>query len=186
MGENNNLLEHLFHASKSAHNTRNVWGKKEKPPTDPWYGADKIQPKRLEKRLSRVFIEEILRPPEDAHWIGFKEIRYPRLGKELPEFMQFCRRVFPNAFFVFNSRDADDVAKSKWWARKPHKKVVNIIEEMDKLFAEMAREYPNFTHHVFYEKTIADPASLQPLFDKLGENLDLELAHSILGRRLTH
>lgn len=185
-GENNNALEHLFRASQGLQNARKTWGKKEHPMTHPWHGADKLRPMRFEKRLTRVFTEEVIQPPEDVRWMGFKEIRYPKLGKDLPKFVRFCYRNFHNTHIVFNSRNAEDVAKSKWWARKPKAQVLSMVTEMDALFAQIAKENPTFAHHVFYEDIVADPRALQPLFDTLKEPLDLDQAHAILGQKLTH
>lgn len=186
MGENTNVLESLFRASVRARKTRKAWGNKPQAASHPWHGADRIFPNRFEKRLARTFTEEILQPPTDAHWIGFKEIRYPALGDDFPAFLNFCRRGFHNAFFVFNSRNGEDVARSKWWARKPREDVLDLVNQMDERFADFADRNPEFSHHVRHEQTIANPATLQPLFDKLGESLDIAAAETILGERLTH
>lgn len=185
-GENGNVLVELYRASLAANHARKTWGKKNQPLSHPWYGANEINPVRFEKRLVRMFTEEILNVPSDARWFGFKEIRYPNLGNELPEFLNFCRRIFPNAHFVFNSRNGKDVAKSKWWARKPKQKVLSIVKTMDEVFAKYSQENPTFSHHVFFEETVADPNSLKPLFLKLGEPFDINKAQTILNTRLTH
>jgi hypothetical protein len=185
-GENNNALDHLFRSSQSIQNARKIWGKKNQPATHPWYGADKLRPVRFEKRLTLVFTEEVIQPPKDVRWMGFKEIRYPKIGKDLPKFIRFCHRNFHNAHFVFNSRKAEDVAKSKWWANKPKSQVLNMVSEMDASFAKFTKANPAFAHHVFYEDIVADPAALQPLFDALKEPLDLQKARAILKRKLTH
>ncbi|WP_193789581.1 sulfotransferase [Salipiger sp. CCB-MM3] len=185
-GENNLALEGLFQASRSTRKARQVWGKKPQPPTHPWYGADKLKPNRFEARLAEVFVQEVIQPPNDTRWIGFKEVRYPRLGTNFPAFLNFCQRAFPNAFFVFNSRNGEDVSKSKWWANKPKAEVLQLVEDMDARFAEFTAANPSCSHHVYYEKTCADVASLQPLFDKLGEPLDLGVARKVLATPLTH
>lgn len=185
-GENGGALEGLFHASKAAHLARETWGRKPHPAAHPWRGAHRIDPDRFEQRLVEVFTQEILHPPPAARWIGFKEIRYHRLGDDFPVFLQFCRRNFHNAFFVFNSRRGEKVAKSKWWANQPEKKVLQLVARMDTHFAAFAVANPRISHHVFYEETIADPTSLVPLFEKLGETLDLDKMQSILSNPLTH
>ena len=185
-GENNNVLASLFQAAQSASNTRQAWGKKEQPKTHPWYGADKIKTRRIEQRLTRVFIEEIIQPHKDVRWVGFKEIRYPQLGKDLPKFLNFCNRNFPNPYFVFNSRNGKNVAKSKWWANKPENKVLNLVADMDAAFANYSSRHPENTFHAKYEDVIENPKCLQPLFQKLGEDFDLDLANKILSKKLTH
>ncbi|PLX35869.1 MAG: hypothetical protein C0606_17400 [Hyphomicrobiales bacterium] len=186
LGENYNALMGLFQAAKSVRRSRAKKGGKERPANDPWYGASGLVPKRFEHRLARVFLEEVLQVPEGCRWVGFKEIRYTQAEDDFDAFLMFIRRAFPNAFFVFNSRNVDDVMKSKWWANQPPEKVRKLVLKMDERFAEFAKEHPDFSHHVFYEQTVADPKTLQPLFDKLGEPLNLELAHEKLAERLTH
>ena len=185
-GENYMALEGLFIAAKRLRRADRTWGKKPRPKAHPWYGADLFKPKRFETRLADVFIEEVIQPPSDARWIGFKEIRYQRLGGNLSEFLAFCERSFPNPFFVFNSRNAEDVAKSKWWANQPRERVLELVAAMDARFAEYVEAHPTRSHRVFHEQTVSDPTSLQPLFDKLGEPLDLDAAGTILATPLTH
>ena len=185
-GENNNTLEGLFRAGERARESRRVWGRKPYAKDHPWHGANKINPDLFEKKLAEVFTDFIIQPPPDARWFGFKEIRYPRLGADFPEFLKFCQRNFHNAFFVFNSRKGEDVANSKWWADQPRENVLKLVINTDRRFASFAKANPEISHHVFHENTLADPASLQPLFDKLGETLDLEVARNILNKPLTH
>lgn len=185
-GENYAVLDRLYEASRRARRTRKIWGKKDHPPNHPWFGASKIDPVRFEHKLTKLFVEEIIQPPANARWIGFKEIRYQALGEDLADYLQFVRRTFPNAHFVFNSRKAEDVAKSKWWAKKPEVEVISIVERMDERFADYAKAHPDHSKHVFYEETVADPKSLKPVFNMLGEELDLDLAQSILSVRLKH
>lgn len=186
VGENYGALEGLFRAAQQARKARQTWGRKAHPQDHPWYNADRIRPVRFEQRLADVFVQEVLRPPQDVRWFGFKEIRFASLGKDFDAFLNFHKRVFPNAFFVFNSRNGEDVVKSAWWKDQPRDKVLNMIRTMDGHFARFAAANPECAHHVFYENTVSDPASLQPLFDKLGEPLDLEAVRDRLDRQLTH
>ena len=185
-GENHNLMETLFMASERARKTRQTWGKDLLPKDHPWYGADEITPVRFERRLVQNFVDEILHPPQDARWFGFKEIRYSALGDRFEAFLNFYQRNFPNPFFVFNSRNAEEVAKSAWWVDWPTEEVLEMVRSMDRRFAEFATANPSVSHHVFYEETVRDPATLKPLFDKLGEPFDPTAAQAKLATRLTH
>lgn len=186
VGENYNTLEALFQAGQRVRKARRTWGRKEHPKDHPWYNADKARPPRFEQKLVNAFIKDVLVPPADARWIGFKEIRFVSLDKQFDAYLEFHRRNFHNAFFVFNSRNAEDVAKSAWWKDKPRENVLKMVRTMDGQFARFAAANPDFSHHVFYENTVKDPMSLQPLFDKLGEPLDLSALQDRLDRRLTH
>jgi len=185
-GENYMALEGLFRASRRLRKSRRTWGKEPRPKSHPWYGADQLKPNRFDARLIDVFIDEVIQPPQDTRWVGFKEIRYRRLGETFLEYLEFCQRSFPNAFFVFNSRNGDNVAKSDFWANHPRDYVLDIVSKMDARFSDYAATYPNHSHHVFHEQTCSDLTSLQPLFDKLGEPLDLGAVKKILDTPLTH
>ena len=186
-GENFNALEGLFQASQRARRTRRTWGKKEQPGNHPWHGADNIRPFKLEKLLVSAFVDEVLRPPQDVRWFGFKEIRYNALGPKLPEMLGFMRRSFPNAHFVFNSRNGADVAASAWWAKThPKTKVMELVSTMDSRFAEYTAANPDHACHLSYDAFSTDPAALRPAFDMLGEPLDRARLDAVLGKRLTH
>ncbi|MCA8867326.1 MAG: sulfotransferase [Rhodobacteraceae bacterium] len=186
VGENYNALEGLFRTAERARMARSKWGKKDHPPNHPWHNASRIRPVRLETGLAEVFTRELIAPPRDARWIGFKEIRFQTLDDDFEGFLNFQRRAFPNAFFVFNSRRGEDVANSAFWKKRPRDQVLDMVTRMDARFADFADKNPDCSHHVFYEQTIDDPATLQPLFDKLDEPLDLDAAKAVLGERLTH
>jgi hypothetical protein len=185
-GENFNILEALYRASKRAQMSLDNWGQTEQPPEHPWFNADRIRPQRFEKALARAFINDVLAPPKDARWIGFKEIRTGSVGDEFNAFLNFHRRIFPKPFFVFNSRRAEDVAQSAWWKEKPRDEILNMVNSMDERFAAYAAKHPKTCHHVFYEDTVADPASLRSLFNKLEEPMDMAALRRALERRLTH
>jgi len=186
VGENFNVLDGLFQAAQRARKTRQKWGRKAHPKDHPWHNADRVRPARFERGLVALFTQEVLVPPKDVRWFGFKEIRFVTAGQDFDAFLRFYKRNFHNAFFVFNSRNAEDVAKSAWWKDKPLDQVLNMVRTMDERFATFAAANPDCTQHVRYEDTLRDPASLQPLFDKLGEPLDMDLVQEIMARRLTH
>ena len=186
VGENYNAMEGLFQASQSVKKTRRKWGGKEHPKNHPWHNANNVRPVLFEKGLVDMFVREVLIPPKDVRWYGYKEIRYPASGDRLDAYLQFHKRNFPNPFFVFNSRKGEDVANSAWWKNKPRQEVLDLVQTMDARFAKFTAANPDCAHHVFFEDTLQDPSSLQPLFDKLGEPLDLSVVQDILERRLTH
>lgn len=186
VGENYSIMESLFQAGRRATKTRRKWGRKDQPKDHPWHNADKARPIRFEQELVNVFVRNVLAPPKDVRWFGFKEIRFAAVGEGFEAFLQFYQANFHNAFFVFNSRSGEDVANSAWWKNKPRDEVLAMVQMMDARFAQFAASNPDCSQHVFYENTLKDPSSLQPLFDKLGEPLDLATVQDILERRLNH
>lgn len=73
LGENNNIMFHLWRAFGAARGAKVAWGPKgSEKAHHPWYGADKFQPHDLGMRMADAFMFNILRPPKDARWVGFK------------------------------------------------------------------------------------------------------------------
>lgn len=185
-GENGGALQGLFQSATPLRRAHAEHGLETQPADHPWHGMAEIDVSAYERRLARVFLEEILRPPAEARWIGFKEVRYLQMGANLPQFLNFCRRVFHNPFFVFNSRNHADVCKSKWWAEHPEEVIRPQLERADEIFTRFSTNHPRISHHVQYEEYVADPTRLKPLFEKLGEPYDVDQVAQVMGKRLTH
>lgn len=186
MGENYNALYPLYQSLRRVQRTRRTWGKVERAADYPWYGADHVTPVRFGRRIVDAFVDEVLSPPQDARWIGFKEIRYPNVGDEFASYMTFLLNQLPNAYLVFNSRGAEAVSRSGWWKRKPREEVVAMVQDMDAKFAAFAAAHPDRCRHAFHERTVADPASVGEIFEMLGEPFDLEAIRARVALQLTH
>lgn len=185
-GENFNTLAALFNAASRAARTRQKWGRKVRAGNHPWFGADQVTPARFERRLVEVFTAEILHPPANARWIGFKEIRYQTLNDEFEPMLDFIARNFPNPHFVFNTRNAENVVKSAFWGKQPEEKTRSMVATMDARFADYAAKHPERCFVARHESTVADPASLAPLFEQLGEPMDVERLREVLAVPLKH
>lgn len=82
---------------------------------------------------------------------------------------------------MVNTRDLDDVARSKWWAEDPGSlERLRVTEE--RLLA-LAAELGDAAHHVRYDDYAGDPAALRPLFDWLGEPFDVDAVREVLAVR---
>ena len=185
-GENYGALYPMFQASLRIGKSKRTWGKKDHGANHPWFMADKLQPKRFANLLADMFVQEVLRPPRDARWIGFKEIRYASMEDQFEPFLDFLRARFPNTHLVFNSRDVDKVAQSKWWGERPEAQVAAMVRDMDARFAAYTVAHPDCSYHAVHERTVADPMSLSPLFEQFGETLDPKAAEQVLSVPLTH
>ncbi|MFW2545246.1 sulfotransferase, partial [Primorskyibacter sp. 2E107] len=185
-GENGGALQGLFQSATALRKAHGEHGVERQPPDHPWHGMAEVNVDGYEKGLAQVFVNQVLRPPQEARWIGFKEVRYLQMGPNLPQLMTFCRRVFHNPFFVFNSRNAEDVRQSKWWAEHPADVVTAQLRRADEAFQRYSGNHPRISHHVQYEDLVADPSVLIPLFDKLGEPFDAARVAQVMSKRLTH
>lgn len=186
-GENFGALFPLFQATQRIRRAKTVWGKKEQPANHPWFGADRLKPNRFANRVAELFIDEVIQPPKDARWIGFKEIRYPpSADAQMEPMLDFMRARFPNAHIVFNSRDAEKVAGSKWWGKRPPEEVKDMVRGLDARFAAYCEKWPEACFHAVHETTCAEPESLRPLFDQLGEPFDTAAVRMVLDTPLGH
>lgn len=187
LGENNNIMLHLWKASRAARGTKGAWAPK---PTDkpqhPWYGARDFRPNDFTKNLVDAFVFNILRPPKDARWIGFKEIRYSAYDDGLGLALDFIAKNFKNSYFIFNSRNSASVAKSSWWKKRDPEFVRDMVQTMDQRFAAYAKSNPHNTFLNSFEKLVEDPMSIEPLFDMMGEDFSNDAIRDILKQKLTH
>lgn len=125
-GENFNFAFHLFEAGYCLYRTKTNHGKpKNENPTNPWYGASKINIKDFNNKsalLLRDFVHMNIARDGDK-CIGFKEIRYIDILKEdmsgylLQSYLQFLMQALPSVKLIFLNRKEEDTLKSEWWKK---------------------------------------------------------------------
>jgi hypothetical protein len=186
-GENDDALGGLYRSWKSATVARTVHGSRPRPgPGEPWRGAHRIDPHRYNRRLARVFLKEIVRPPIGAKWIGFKEIRYfLHYEENLTDYLDYIRMTFSPALLVFNRRCAAEVAQSAWWKTYPTD-VAAKVTAMDAVMETYAAEHPDDTVILDYDSWSVDPDLLRPLHERLRTPFDERRIRKVLSERLTH
>lgn len=186
-GENDNLIMILWTAYKKANGAKNAWGPKggEKL-TNPWYGTHNYRPNYFANRLIDAFVDEIIRPNTDCTWFGFKEIRYEEFGDDLPLVLDFMARTFKNSYFVFNTRNAESVAKSGWWKNKNPEEVKEMVHTQDSRFEKYANNHPENSFKISYDSLISNPLAIKPFFEMVNEIFDLSEIEKILNNKLNH
>ncbi|WP_068300237.1 sulfotransferase [Pararhodobacter sp. CCB-MM2] len=186
-GENFNALGSIYDTVARARRAKNTWGKTAHDAQHPWFGADAIVAKKLGAGMVDAFFAHVLAPPADARWVGFKEIRYQNMQRQaLFGQLDFMRAQFKNAHFVFNTRSAEAVMKSAWWARHDPDEVRALVAKADKNFAEYAEKNPEYSRLVRYEDFTQDSAAFKPIFDMLDEPFDAEAIAKVMNTKLTH
>jgi hypothetical protein len=123
-------------------------------------------------QLADTFVRTVLAPPSGVRTLGFREIRYPRDPAQFCAQLDFMYASFPNARFVFNTRTREDVARTGWWAQRDTATVVQELAQWDALFAAYLADHPGRGVMVHYDNLVADPETLRPLFDFLGQPFD--------------
>ncbi len=185
-GENDNLLFQIYQVSQRAAAAKASMAPYNKTSSSPWFGIADADVESFTRQMINAFVHEILTPPSNSTWIGFKEIRYHYVGEKLADFLGFLREHFPNCVFVMNSRDAEKVSASSWWADRPKASVIEMVNTLDQRFKDLSTLYPDDMFHIRYEDLTRDPACLLPLFERLGEDLNVEDVKQRLAVKLHH
>ena len=106
---------------------------------------------------------------------GFKEIRW--VHSNWRAYADFLIRLFPRTRFVVNTRDHADVLASKWW--KSRENGPAILDRAEAQFSELEAAYPDRTYRVHYNDYVADPGTLEGLFEWLGEPYDKDSVNDV-------
>ncbi|WP_417459284.1 glycosyltransferase [Kordiimonas sp.] len=187
-GENENALYPLFEAWQRAQSVRQRFDTtRPVPKHGPWFGADEVDAEAFAARLVDAFVAEVIRPPENARVVGFKEIRYGDLSEqELETYLEFIARFFPQSRFIFNMRKAEDVGRSGWWKDVDAGFVENLVSRNDAAFKRFAARNEHRCHLMQYEDYTKDVSGFRPLFDFLGEEMDEASLTAMMARQLDH
>ena len=153
---------------------------------EPWYGAEKVKPALYGQSLARVFNREVLNLPQGTRVGGFKEIRFGRQTAQFRPKMQFLRRFFPNARFIFNTRDHASVAKSGWWKDMPADKVKATLTASETMFDSWMATCPELCLKMHYDDYTGQPEAMRRLFTFLGESFDLDRVSEVMDRQVMH
>lgn len=180
-GENRDVLRHLFafHSAAATERARFGPGRAALEPVHPFFGMDGFDPDLSLRQVRRLALSTILRPEPDTRVTGFKEIRW--FGPDLIDYVEFLRDTFPGARFVINTRDHDDVAKSKWWAERDdaHDELARIEEGFDRLEENLG----DACLRMHYDDYVADHGQFERMFAWLGEPLDRARLDEVLAVR---
>ena len=189
-GENNNALFGLYKSWRALSRSPDIARMRHEAspsgPEHPWFGAEGIDTDAYRDALCAGFAQHVLRPPPETQVCGFKEIRTMSDPKAFAGFMGFLRDGFPQARFVFNTRNADAVSRSSWWRKHPPDDVKAMVASADHLFAEYVAA--NAAHSVMlcYDDYTKDHTALEPLFTMLGDRPAEGALSRVMATRLTH
>ena len=179
-GENGGLLQQLFQFHRTAAGHRDRLARSVPlPPEHPWWGLDGYRDETAFRGFRTLMLETVLRPTPDTSLVGFKEIDWPT--DDLAELLEFTRSVFPGARFVLNTRDLEQVAQSKWWARNPD--ALAELQTIEKTYVEALAPLADAAYRVHYDDYVADPTLLRGLFDWLGLEFDETRVRAVMDVR---
>ena len=106
-------------------------------------------------------------------------------GDHFVPYMNFLLSRFPRAKIVFNSRRAEDVAKSSFVAHQGPEGVLAWVTETDARFASFA-EGSDRAVHLRYEDWVADHGLIHGMLEFLGLEWDAAAVERVFAKPLTH
>ena len=186
-GENYNALHPLYLSYLQIVRAKEQRGRaKARTSRNPWFGSEGVRPRAYARAVGDAFVREVIRPPETARLVGFKEIRYFEAGVDFEGFMDFMSVAFPGAKLVFNLRTGDAIAKSAWWAKQEPSAVLARLRGYDDKMRAYAGQHPDNCLVLDYDEYVASPESLVTLFSFLGVPHDKQMVAEVLADRLNH
>lgn len=177
-GENRDALHHLFLFDKTMR-TESSRGPKRKlrEPTHPFFGIAGYPREKAVRQLRRIATETVMRPQQDTRVTGFKEIRW--YHQDLEDYVAWLREVFPGARFLVNTRNHEDVLKSRWWAEGDDKS--QHLAGIESRILALADTLGDAAYRVHYDEYVADPTVLRGMFAWLGEEFDEESVRATMA-----
>lgn len=161
---------------------RDILGKS----SDPWAGAENVDPDDFRLSMMDLFVAKVLRPEPGCRVSGFKEIRFHEDPRFFPAYLAHMRDCFPKARFIFQTRNLEDVSKSSWWAQRPKDAVIDQLRNAEALFAEFQAANPEICFAITYERYAEGASYVRQIYDFLGENVPDAQIEAALGQKLKH
>ncbi|CUJ18686.1 sulfotransferase [Cognatishimia activa] len=189
-GENNGILSKFAVISKDLEDAHAVQSQFNLSSKAPWFGITEVSPNSVSKQLSRVFVQDILCPPDNTRVIGFKEIRYTTediSDADYAKVIDFMAREFPDSRFIFNTRNWREVARSGWWRyRKDLGNLRQCIESSNSRFNLSATELGDRAFLIDHADFKRNADGFRPLLTWLGESLSDQKLKEITENKLEH
>ncbi len=181
-GENGNVFYDFFKTTRELeqHSLRSA---NTLVSNSPWFGISEMSPEFVLRELRPTARRMLLGDEVDNPGItsiGFKEIRYLDVKDDLFDYLDFLGRLFPNAAFIFNTRDLGETTKSGWWAEQDAGEVGVEIRQLETLFAEFAAGRSN-CFEISYRNVVSKDGKLKELFEFLGAEFDEQRVDAVLA-----
>ncbi len=182
-GENRAALHHLFLyedtivREKALQTRPKVLG-----PQKSWFGIDEYPEELAMASLRTLVLRGLLRPQPDTRVTGFKEIRWWQ--KDWEAYFEFLDTLFPGMRIVINTRNHEDVAKSKWWAQMDDP--LGKLDDYEARLSAIAARFGDRAYRLHYDDWTADHDLLRGLYEWLGEPFDRETVDAVMAVRHSH
>ncbi len=162
-------------------------------PDHPWFGTARLKPNTVRAELHDSVVNTLLRPRRDTQWLGFKEVRYESAYFTDPVFMAsyllFLQELLPGLSFLFNTRSAEQAARSGWWIEHPDaqstlERTENTMRSTASLLSALLGE--NRVQLIDYDQWNSDSSLLTQALERLRFPVEPSLIDSALSTVLAH
>lgn len=147
-----------------------------------WYNIYNIE--SIENKLQELIID-LFNPEKKFKVWGFKEIRFGIENTEnyttFSDELNFIKKLFPKAKFLFLTRNIESLLKSAWWAENPEKSREKL-EKQQFLFQEYHNNNIQFSYSITYNDLINNTKVLHGMYDFLGEEFELNKYQNLIKR----
>jgi hypothetical protein len=106
--------------------------------------------------------------PKDKELTGFKEIRFNLLKKQLPNYLDFLKQVWPEVCFVFLTRDLEEVCNSAWWKNQDPEELKEKLTEFEQNGQSYLEQHSSYCFGIDYSEVVENGEKLKSLFQFIG------------------
>ncbi|WP_319781507.1 sulfotransferase [Oceanisphaera sp. IT1-181] len=179
-GENFNFIKGLYYSYKKLTELKETYGKKPQPITAPFYGAETTNVDLFTEQLRDIIKNQLVtHDKEKIKCWGFKEIRYTSEALnfegnyEIKKYLDFIKKIFPDACFIFLTRDHNEVSDSAFWKQTKKIKVVETLEIFEKEATSWSSDRSD-SFWIDYKDLIDKNNNLKMMHDFIGIKYDIE------------
>ncbi|HET6877164.1 MAG TPA: sulfotransferase [Jatrophihabitans sp.] len=164
-GENNLYILGLFRAQALARTFKRKYEKFSEPPSSAFYGLREMDLAAFAESAGELTTRQLLGsvPADRLRRIGFKEVLWHRIKPgETKSFFNFFEQAFPNAKYVLNQRDHEQVLGSGFWQKQDADEGKQALLRVEEIQAFLRETRPERTFDIRYEVlTGDDPAAAE-------------------------
>ncbi len=164
-GENGLYVQHLFRAWQAVATVRqNHTGSRTRQVTSAFYGINALTRSRFVRSAQRLVVSGILGPEDEKDFdrLGFKEVAWHQIAPDETEpFFAWLEDVFPDARYILNTREVEQVVGSGFWQRQDADEAMAAIQRVIEIQEHLRISRPDRVHDTRYEIITGDdrPAS---------------------------
>jgi hypothetical protein len=164
-GENGFYLHHHYRAwaGVSEFQIRYAENGAKKGPRSAFYGIDEVDTDAFIASSRDLAVRQLLgaKRASEVDRLGFKEVLWHRIEEdETEDFFRWFEMVFPDAKYVLNRREHDNVASSGFWRKQERDQVMRAIHRVEEVQKYLLTTRPDRTLETQYERVTSEDSAV--------------------------